>query len=59
MAARVLMTLVVLVLTAVIAATALGAHRRGRSNVVAVICGLVFPFTWLAWYLIDERPYSR
>jgi len=51
--------LVVLILAALIALTAWGAHRRGRGNVVAVVCGLVFPFTWAAWYLADERPYSR
>ena len=42
-----------------IALTALGAHRRGRGNGAAVVCALVFPFTWVAWYLVDERPYSR
>jgi hypothetical protein len=55
----VLVFLAVLLVPALIALTAFGAHRRGRSNVAAVLSGLVFPFTWAAWYLVDERPYSK
>jgi hypothetical protein len=44
---------------ALIALTAVGAHRRGRGNVVAVVSGLVFPLTWAAWYLVDERRSSN
>jgi hypothetical protein len=48
-----------LLVAALMAVTALGAHRRGRGNVAAVVSGIVFPFTWAAWYLVDERPYTR
>ena len=51
--------LAALILAALIALTAIGAHRRGRGNVVAVVSGIVFPLTWAAWYLVDERPFSR
>jgi hypothetical protein len=49
----------VLFLVAPIPLTAWGARRRGRGNVVAVLSGLAFPFTWAAWYLVDERAFSR
>jgi hypothetical protein len=55
----VFVTLAVSVSAALITLTALGAHRRGRGNVAALMCGLVFPFTWAAWYLVDERPFSK
>jgi hypothetical protein len=51
--------LAALILAGPIALTAFGAHRRGRCNVVAVVSGLVFPFTWAAWYFVDERPFPR
>ena len=59
MALGVLGFLAVLPVAALMAVTALGAHRRGRGNVVAVVSGIVFPFTWAAWYLVDERPYAN
>jgi hypothetical protein len=37
--------------------TALGERRRSRRWSVAVVAGLFFPVTWVAWYLRDERPY--
>ena len=55
----VLVFLAVLLWAALIALTALGAHRRGRGPVAAVVSGFVFPFTWAAWYLVDERPYFK
>jgi hypothetical protein len=55
----VLVFFVGLLVAALIALTAFGAHRRGRGNVAAVVRGLVFPLTWAAWYLVDERPYSK
>jgi hypothetical protein len=54
----VLVFLAVFLVVALIALTAVGAHRRGRGNGAAVASGLVFPFTWAAWYLVDERPGS-
>ena len=59
MAVGVVTVLGVLILAAPIALTALGARRRGRGNAVAIVSGLVFPFTWAAWYLVDEHPFSR
>jgi hypothetical protein len=46
--------LAVLVLMAPIPLTACGARRRGRGLLAAFLSGLVFPFTWAAWYLVDE-----
>ncbi len=39
--------------------TAVGARRRGASAALAVLAGLGYPFTWVVWYLRDERPYTR
>ena len=39
--------------------TALGAHRRGVAVPSAVLAGLCFPVTWVAWYVRDEHPYRR
>jgi hypothetical protein len=37
--------------------TAVGERRRGHGTGVAVVAGLFFPVTWVAWYLRDEvRP---
>jgi hypothetical protein len=58
-AAGVVAVLAVLILAGPIVLTALGARRRGRGNAVAIVSGLVFPFTWAAWYLVDEHPFSR
>ncbi len=56
-AARV-MTLCVLGAVAVPLAllTGLGAARRGGSRPLVVLSGLLFPVTWVVWYLRDERP---
>jgi hypothetical protein len=54
----VLVFLAVFLVVALIALTASGAHRRGRGNVAAIASGVVFSFTWAAWYLVDERPAS-
>jgi hypothetical protein len=59
MALGVVTVLAVLILAVPIPLTAWGAHRRGRSKVMSIASGLVFPFTWAAWYLVDERPFSR
>jgi Na+/H+-dicarboxylate symporter len=59
MAVGVVAVLPVLFVAAMVGLTARGAHRRGRGTVVAVVSGLFFPFTWAAWYLVDERPFSR
>jgi hypothetical protein len=36
--------------------TALGERRRGQSWPVAVVAGVFFPVTWVAWYLRDDLP---
>jgi hypothetical protein len=45
-----------LVLAALIVGTAVGSHRRGRGTLTSFVSGLVFPVTWVAWYVVDERP---
>ncbi len=39
--------------------TAVGARRRGNGWVLAVLAGLVFPLTWVHWYVSDEVPLRR
>ena len=34
--------------------TALGEWRRGAHSVVVPLAGLLFPVTWLVWYVRDE-----
>jgi hypothetical protein len=58
-AVGVVAVLAVVILAAPMALTAWGARRRGRGNAVAVVSGLLYPFTWAAWYLVDEHPFSR
>ena len=36
--------------------TTIGGHRRGERWIVAVPRGLIFPLTWIAWYVEDELP---
>lgn len=43
------------VLAAVMAATAIGARRRGAGPASAVLAGVFFPATWIAWYDADRR----
>lgn len=47
------------VLIAVMGLTTIGARRRGRGLMVALLAGLLFPIAWVVWYLRDERPYRR
>ena len=47
------------VLIAVMGLTTIGARRRGRGLMVALLAGLLFPITWVVWYLRDEHPYRR
>lgn len=37
--------------------TAVGAWHRhgGHRRLLAVACGMAFPITWVAWYIIDSR----
>jgi hypothetical protein len=35
--------------------TAAGARRRGHRWHLALLSGLLFPVTWVAWYLADSR----
>jgi hypothetical protein len=37
------------------ALTAAGARRRKQRWPYAFVTGLLFPLTWVAWYLADER----
>jgi hypothetical protein len=39
--------------------TALGARERGAAMPVAVVAGLFFPVSWVAWYVRDEYPHRR
>lgn len=36
--------------------TAVGARHRGHTWGPALASGLVFPVTWVMWYLTDARP---
>lgn len=38
------------------ALTAVGSRRRGAAPGLAVLSGLFFPVTWVAWYVWDEQP---
>jgi hypothetical protein len=35
--------------------TAFGARRRGQRWRFAWLSGLIFPLTWVFWYVVDER----
>ena len=39
--------------------TAAGARRRRQRWPRALLSGLLFPLTWVAWYLIDQRSAGR
>jgi hypothetical protein len=45
-------------LLALVVLTATGSHRRGAPLPLAALSGLLFPLTWVVWYLRDERPYT-
>jgi hypothetical protein len=36
--------------------TAVGARHRGHAWGAALASGLLFPVTWVMWYLTDARP---
>ena len=38
--------------------TVVGQSRRGHGPVSAVVAGMLFPLTWIAWYVRDEHPYG-
>jgi hypothetical protein len=54
-----LLVTAVALLLVVMGMTALGATRRGRGALTALVAGMLFPVTWTAWYVVDERPYRR
>jgi hypothetical protein len=35
--------------------TVAGARRRGERWPLALVSGLLFPVTWVRWYLVDAR----
>ena len=39
------------------ALTVVGSRRRGAAPALAVLSGLFFPVTWVAWYVWDEQPH--
>jgi VIT1/CCC1 family predicted Fe2+/Mn2+ transporter len=47
------------VLAAVMATTATGARRRGARPGSAVLAGVFFPATWIAWYDADRRSEAK
>jgi hypothetical protein len=51
--------LLAVVVTGSCVLTTLGARQRGLTWVVAVVSGLAFPITWIAWYAEDELPFVR
>ncbi|GAA4718799.1 hypothetical protein [Nocardioides conyzicola] len=51
----VLLVVVLAGLVAFAALTALGERRRGGSPAVALVAGVFFPLTWMAWYVRDAR----
>ena len=56
---RIAVALLVLVALVLPVTTALGSRRRGASVVVSLLAGLLFPVTWVWWYVRDEHPYQR
>ncbi len=38
--------------------TVVGARRRGQGVPAALLAGIFFPVTWVAWYVRDEHPYA-
>jgi hypothetical protein len=51
--------LLVVAWLALVTLTAGGARRRGQGRSLALVTGLLFPLTWVAWYLIDQRSAGR
>jgi hypothetical protein len=39
--------------------TVIGARRRGQRWRTVWLSGLLFPLTWVVWYLVDQRPAER
>jgi MFS superfamily sulfate permease-like transporter len=45
-------------LVALAVLTATGARRRGSSIPRAVLAGVLFPLTWIAWHVVDRDRYQ-
>ena len=54
-AAGILALSVAVVWLAVGSLTARGAQRRGQHRCLVWLSGLLFPVSWVIWYLVDER----
>jgi hypothetical protein len=39
--------------------TGAGSRRRGNSLPFSILCALVFPVTWIAWFIKDNRAAGR
>ena len=61
-------TIVVLVLVLAVPAllvlvlgvlTGVGSRHRGARWSLAMVSGLFFPVTWVAWYVRDQRPFTH
>ena len=57
MAATIVVVLAIGAVVGLTVLTILGGHRRGERWIVAVLRGLIFPVTWIAWYVEDEQPH--
>jgi len=44
---------------ALVGLTISGARRRGNGPFASGFAGLVFPLTWVAWYVRDEHQRQR
>ena len=38
--------------------TCVGMRARGHGAAGALAGGLLFPLTWVVWYVVDEHPYQ-
>lgn len=45
-----------LALVTLVVTTAVGSRRRGARGILPVLAGIVFPLTWVVWYLRDLPP---
>jgi hypothetical protein len=50
---------VAVLIIAVAVLTGQGASKRGAGVQLAVLSGLMFPITWVVWYIHDEQPYTH
>jgi hypothetical protein len=39
--------------------TAVGSHRRGNTAAECVVYGLAWPWTWVHWFVTDNRAAGR